>query len=112
MPSERVQRHIDRLLDAADEAVAVRDWALVREHARDILGLDPENADALAFLAAAERRLGEPNPVRSAHSAPFPRREGGGAEQPRLNEAPPSLRGKGAGGLGLPESFANGRYAV
>jgi eukaryotic-like serine/threonine-protein kinase len=56
VPSERVQRQIDRLLDAIEAAQERDEWRLVQELAREILDLDPENADAVAFLAAAERR--------------------------------------------------------
>ena len=59
MPSERVQRQIDRLLDEAEQAVAKSDWALVRDRAQNVLRLDPQNADALAYLAAAEREPGQ-----------------------------------------------------
>ena len=35
MPSERVQRQIDRLLDEAEAAIAARDWLRVRDSAFD-----------------------------------------------------------------------------
>ncbi len=57
MPSERIQRQIDRLLDQIEAAVEQRDWERVRELAEDVLRLDPDNGDAQAFLAAAERDL-------------------------------------------------------
>src|SRR6266508_6062418 len=63
MASDRIQRQIDRLLDEAEGAVAGRDWAAVRGLAGHVLTLDPENAEARAFLAAAERGLGELPPV-------------------------------------------------
>jgi hypothetical protein len=59
MPSERVQRQIDRLLDEAEEAISSQDWAAVAERAQAALRLDPENAGALSYLAAAER---DPSP--------------------------------------------------
>ncbi|GEM_PF-4054633 len=46
MPSERIQRRIDALLDEADTAVTRRDWADVRSSAEAALALDPDNADA------------------------------------------------------------------
>ena len=46
MASERVQRQIDRLLDEAEEAIAVSDWATVGDGARNVLRLDPENSDS------------------------------------------------------------------
>ena len=61
MTSERVKRHVERLLDEADEAVVRADWTAVREKAQQILTLAPEDTDAVAFLAAAERGLGGPS---------------------------------------------------
>ena len=55
MATERIQRHIDRLLTEAETAVAESDWGLVRQRARQVLALDPENRDAAFYLAAAER---------------------------------------------------------
>ena len=55
MPSERIQRQIDRLLDEVEEAMSGQDWEAVGERARSVLRLDPENQDALSYLAAAER---------------------------------------------------------
>ena len=55
MVSERVQRQIDRLLDEAEAAIATGDWAAVGDHARTVLRLDPENSDALSYLAASKR---------------------------------------------------------
>ena len=52
MPSERIQRQIDRLLDQADEAAAARNWALVRELCERIQEFDPDNADAHTNLGA------------------------------------------------------------
>ena len=60
MASERVQRQIDRLLDEAEEAFAKRDWQVVRDNARDVIGLDPANQDALTFFNAAEQALNKP----------------------------------------------------
>ena len=34
MPTERIQRQIDRLLDEADEAIASQDWTTVGNRAR------------------------------------------------------------------------------
>ena len=79
MSSERLQRQIERLLNAAEQAVADRDWPQLRDHCRHVLTLDPDNADAQAFLAVAERGLAAPasapaaapRPVVSAAN-PFP----------------------------------------
>ncbi len=90
MPSERVQRQIDRLLDEAERSIAVNDWAVVRERSRAVLALDPGNADALAYIEAADRAAAGPSPAAPA--------------QP--TQAPPSPT------PAQPESFAGGRYEV
>ncbi len=88
MASDRVQRQIDRLLDGAEEAIASQEWTMVGDRARSVLRLDPENSDAIAYLAAAER---EPHDSPSDHSQiPTP---------PSATSAQPS-------------SFASGRYQV
>lgn len=89
MPSERVQRQIDRLLDEAEAALAAREWTRVHELSQDVLALDPDNADARTFVDAALRAGG--NGATSGAPAPAPRVE-------------PSAP--------LPGSFAGGRYAV
>ena len=58
MPSERVLRRIETLLDEADQAIAASEWERVRDRANNVLALDPENADAQELLAAAERARG------------------------------------------------------
>ncbi|MCH7480537.1 MAG: hypothetical protein IIC79_03990 [Chloroflexi bacterium] len=55
MPSERVQRRIDNLLDQTEEAVESTEWARVRELAEAVLVADPENEDAATFLAMAQK---------------------------------------------------------
>ena len=63
MPSERIQREIDSLLDQAHAAVGESDWAAVRDRAQKALAFDPDNEDAQGYLAAAARMLGSaPNP--------------------------------------------------
>jgi len=42
-------------LDEVEEAMSGQDWEAVGERARSVLRLDPENQDALSYLAAAER---------------------------------------------------------
>ena len=74
MPSEFIQRQIDKLLTEAAEAIGQSDWPLVRDRANNVLRLDPENADALALLEAADRdvtaapaaRPGDDRPVAPA----------------------------------------------
>ena len=57
MASERVQRTIEGLLDEAEQAVGKSDWDLVRDRAQNVLAFDPDNQDAVYFLAAANRAL-------------------------------------------------------
>ena len=87
MPSERIQRRIDSYLDQADEAAARFDWEEVRRQAA--LSLDPENADALAFLAAAGRNLAAA--IIESRQRPGAPEQGGDGE-PALERA---LRHKG-----------------
>ncbi|MCI0867962.1 MAG: serine/threonine protein kinase, partial [Chloroflexi bacterium] len=87
MASERVQRQIDRLLDEAEAAIAVSDWATVGDRARNVLRLDPENSDARSYLAAAERDTSSSqSPQTSPSTLPV--------------------------ATDHPASFANGRYVV
>ena len=58
MPSERVQRRIDRLLDQIDEAEAAGDWQTVSDLSQDVLDSDPYNEEAQVYLKAAQRRVG------------------------------------------------------
>src|SRR5262245_44628765 len=103
MPSERVQRQIDRLLDEAEEAGARQDWATVLARARHVLTYDPANEDALAFLAAAERGLWSPSTT-AALAADAVVWE---VPQPSLIPRLPSMvRSRD------PASLANGRYEV
>jgi len=37
MPSERMKRQIDRLLNEAEEAIASQDWPAVGDRARSVL---------------------------------------------------------------------------
>ena len=94
MASERVQRQIDRLLDEAEAAISQSDWALARDHSQNVLALDPENADALAYLAAAGRAIGTPVAPLS-----FPATPAASAPSSTLSEDTPT-------------SFAHGRYQV
>jgi hypothetical protein len=93
MPSERVQRQIDRLLDEAEQAIAASDWPRVSDRAQNVLALDPENSDAVSYIAAANRAIGGASAPAAAetqsHSAPV--------------TAPVASQ---------PTAFANGRYMV
>ncbi len=89
MPSERLQRQIDGLLDEAEAAAAKRDWPSVRGLARRVLAIDSENEDARGFLSMADADAGDGSSTGVA-------------------EATPAL----AQSLPLPTSFASGRYQV
>ena len=58
MATEWIQNQISRLLEEAARGVSELEWELVRDRAQAALALDPENADGLALVAAAERALG------------------------------------------------------
>ncbi len=88
MPSERIDRQVERLLDEAEQAAVERRWDIVKERAEHVLTFDPESGDALALLAAAERGLGTSPPA----------------------DALPSVAT--ASSETQPTSFANGRYEV
>ncbi len=98
MASERVQRRVDRLLDQIEEAIEQRDWSHVRELAQDVIALDRDNNDALAFLEAAEQRLSASSP---AHPDDHDQSTSdSGSPNPATHVAE------------QPTSFANGRYQV
>jgi class 3 adenylate cyclase len=90
MPSERVQRQIDRLLDEAEQRIAEQHWSDVRDLAQHVLTIDPENADGREFLAMAERGL-------TTRTAPHRGSDVAAHAQPAAL---------------LPASFAAGRYQV
>lgn len=83
MPSERMQRQIDGLLDEAEAAVRGLDWQTVRDRCEAVLRLDPGNEDAVTMLRAATSDAT--------------------ASSSRPAEAPQPA---------LPPSFASGRYTV
>jgi len=94
MPSERIQRRIDRLLDTAEEVADGKDWPAAAEAAREALSLDAQNDDAKALLAAAESML--------AGASQLPASANRAVAAARF-EAPVTP---------LPTSFASGRYQV
>ena len=94
MPSERVQRQIDRLLTEAETALANGHWDIVRTRADAVLRLDPGNGDARAYLEAA----GRPSSV--AAEADDPGSPGASGPAVALASKP------------VPASFASGRYTV
>ena len=81
--NERTQRQIDRLLDQAEEAIAALRWQEVRDRARAVLALAPENPDAQNYLTAAERALAGSNGRAGNSREPW--------------EQVPSPRGRGTG---------------
>ncbi len=89
MASDRIQRQIDHLLDEAEAAINERSWTLARDHAQSVLAIDPNNTDALTYIAAADRAIGS--------SSPSP-------DSPSLSTPPSSPV--------QPTSFANSRYEV
>src|SRR5688572_26553217 len=74
MPSERVKRQIDLLLDEAEAALRSSGWELVKARAEAVLRLDPGTRMPLPYLGAAvmlhsERtRSSKPRHTRSACS--------------------------------------------
>ena len=95
MVTERVQRRIERLLDQIDTAEALGDWQQVFDLARDVLAIDQENREALAYPQSAERRLG----ILSESGA-----------DSSLDAASPSSSPTPT--PALPTSFVSGRYTV
>jgi len=57
MLSDRIQRQVDRLLDEAEEAIALRQWEHLRAHCEAVLSLDPDNSDAARYLILASDSL-------------------------------------------------------
>ncbi|MCH8801486.1 MAG: serine/threonine-protein kinase PknK, partial [Chloroflexi bacterium] len=94
MASERVQRRVERLLDQAEEAADEFDWQRVRELTQNILAFDPDNNDALGFLAAADRALS------------------GSTPQPTSQTLTPTTTSTSTAKPKEPTSFAEGRYEI
>src|SRR5438309_11793781 len=95
MRSERLQRQIDRLLDQAEAAVDRADWATVRDRAEAVLRVEPQNADAAAYLV-----LAGPLPPAGAPSDD---------SAPTTGDAPVAAAPARASD---PASFTGGRYRV
>jgi|GEM_PF-784921 serine/threonine protein kinase len=106
MPSERVQRRIDRLLGEAEEAADQSDGPGVRERANRVLVADPDNEDARVFLEMADAGGDAPPLLTSMGDA------GRHPEAFEGSAATPSPLGGEGQGEGLPSSFAKGRYEV
>jgi hypothetical protein len=52
---DRVQRQIDRLVDQAQEAIALGQWEELREICETLLSLDPDHSDAKRYLSLADK---------------------------------------------------------
>ena len=63
MPSERVQRQMNRLLTDARRALRASKWARAAEIAETLLALDPGNAEATALLKLAEGKRAPDTPL-------------------------------------------------
>jgi len=100
MPSERIQRQIDRLLDEAEEALSAGDWPLGQTLLRRVLARDPESSDANALLEVAERGLTQ---VSSAGASPRPPGYRGGAPSRRVGGGQSSDTPNEGQGEGQPE---------
>ncbi len=93
MPSARIQRRIDSLLDQTEEAADREDWSLSVRRAREALALDDTNSDAAVLIGAAEAMLDGPpssdvgRHVEASQSQPVPQPD-------------------------APSAFAGGRYEV
>ena len=87
MPSEFIQRQIDRLLGQVEEAIDANDWERVAELARRVQSIDPENTDARDLLTLA-----------------------GQSSRPRAEDA--TRVATPAVGEPTPTSFVDGRYTV
>ena len=105
MPSERIQRRIDALVDEADRAITQSQWATVQDRTRNVLALDPGNADALAFLQAADRALAGVSSENGAGELT--------ARTPASATAPAAVSATATSSVpAQPSSFAGGRYLV
>ena len=95
MASDRLQRQIELPLDEAEAAIKELDWRVVHDRAQAVLGIDPKNAEGLAFLSTADRAIG-------------------GATPPPQTTEPPTSQPATALTMTPAQatSFANGRYQV
>lgn len=94
MPSERIQRQIDALLERAEAAIVRREWAAAGEAARAILAIDDANEDAAACVKIAAGNV-----------------QGGTTGGPGASPAEPPRSTTGTVAP-TPDSFANGRYQM
>ena len=112
MPSDRVQRQIESLLDQAAAALAAQDWRAALQDAEAARGFDPENADAAAFGIAAERAIA------AGGDSTLPAGEGEGSSantdpsRGLRKRVAPCSGGRGGFKYSIPTSFAGDRYQV
>ncbi len=93
MPSERVQRQIDRFLDEAEAAMARSEWETVQDRALNALALDGGNEDAAAYLVAAGKRLADGGGTAGTLTPTLSQRE----REPESAASEPSPPGRGQG---------------
>ena len=98
MASERVQRRIDRLLDQVEEAIDQLDWETVLARSQAVLALDPDNADAVNFLASAERALGSAASTVNRDSKPASRSASASSQLTSFADGRYQVRFLGEGG--------------
>ena len=104
MTSERVQRRVERLLDQADAALEEQDYRAALQAAKAALGFDSNNAEAAAFVEAAEQALAVVTDSTGIARA---------SEDLGAASAPSSSAGSSVETLSAnPTSFAGGRYQV
>ena len=97
MASDRINRRIERLLDQIEQEADEQNWQRVIALAQEVLGFDPENVDAKAFLQVAEERVSSSGVAPTAPSDSQP-------------SGAPTVSTFSSGGQ--PTSFAGGRYHV
>jgi len=88
MPSEFIQQQIDTFLAQAAASLSEGDLELAAQRLRMVLGLDPDNPDAMALSSVLEGEVASGSELNPAATAP--------ASSP----------------IETPTSFANGRYEV
>ena len=88
MPSEFIQQQIDTFLAQAAASLSEGDLELAAQRLRMVLGLDPDNPDAMALSSVLEGEVASGSELNPAATAP--------ASSP----------------IEIPTSFANGRYEV
>jgi hypothetical protein len=104
MPSERVQRRIDDLLDQTEEAVKATERSRVQELTAVVLEVDPENEDAVSF-----RKMADVGVLETGSAAGTPA-SGTAAATTSITAEP--LTPDTVSTPDAPDAFAGGRYEV